>query len=1214
MTSQGHDLPQQSPFVGVRSFDESTRSFFFGRDREARDLLNLLIAQRTVLLHAPSGAGKTSLIQAALVPDLRLRKFEVAPIIRLGLKEAKAGRRLDANRYLNSTLRSLSGPSPSPTPQDDTETDSNFPTRLARLLAERPWITDEAKRREEAPAEHVLIFDQFEEILSADPIDLDAKTAFFEQVGLALRDPGLWALFAMREDYIGALEPYLPLIPNRLSATLRLDLLGREAAGDAIRRPAEKLSVTVDNDVVASLIRDLARIQVMDPLDGQVEWKDGPYVEPLHLQVVCESLWRVRAASDRITADDFQRLADELGEELHGVTAALACYYDTSIRETAEQFRNDGVTERSIRNWFDRALISASGLRLPVLLGIEKDFGLNPDVLKGLADRYLVRPDQRYGGIYYELAHDRLVEPVRKSNAQWRDQHLAVLPRRAERWAESRLDSDLLRGKELEQAESWAKAPVEPLSVLEKDFLKRSLDVRDADRKAARSQQLRATIVWLSVVLFVALILSGFAVAQWHRALRLTALMTMQQGLAYCEQGNVDYGMLYLVRSLEQTPWLATDLRRVIPTQLSCWRSQLHTLQDRVELGKPIWAVAFSPDGRRSITSSNDGKAQLWDAVTGKHVGEHLQHLGSVRAMAFSPDGKTVLTGSDDNTAQLWDGADGRQTGKPLRGHDAPLTVVAFSPDGQKCLTSSSDEKAELWNAITGEPRGGHLRDPGFVAMALSSDGKTVLMGNDNGTARLWDADSGRLICTLSGHERRVKAAVFSIDGKTVMTGADDDTARLWDAVSGRQIGNPLRHQGGVTSVAFGPDGDTIITGSYFGTAQLWDRIAGRPIGPPMRHGGPVWAVAISSDGRSVLTGSEDGAVRLWHVAIPPPSRPPLRYDGRVKSVAFSPDGRTIATGSAEGTACLWDADSGAQILLAGHEKPVKAVAFSSDGKFVVTGSDDGSARLWDAASGRPIGDPLRHQTGITAVALSHDDKFVVTGSYDSPTKGTAQLWDAKSGHPISRPLGHSGPVWAVAFSPDDKSVMTGSGDGTAQLWDVASGLPNGEPLRHRGPVWAVAFSPDGKILVTGSQDRTARLWDTTSRRPFGEALRHRGPVRALAFAPEGQILVTGSDDATARLWDVYSDQPLGPPLVHNKAIHAIACGPRGTWVCTASDDTASRWERPAPLRDKPYKIGVWMRVVTGLELGEWGGIDALDDQDWRRYRDELLRLGGAPP
>ena len=79
-------------------------------------------------------------------------------------------------------------------------------------------------------------------------------------------------------------------------------------------------------------------------------------------------------------------------------------------------------------------------------------------------------------------------------------------------------------------------------------------------------------------------------------------------------------------------------------------------------------SAAFSPDGKRIVTASSDKTARLWDAETGKQIGEPLKgHTASVSSAAFSPDGKRIVTASEDKTARLWDAATGKQIGEPLR-------------------------------------------------------------------------------------------------------------------------------------------------------------------------------------------------------------------------------------------------------------------------------------------------------------------------------------------------------------------------------------------------------------------------------------------------------------------------------------------------------------------------------------------------------------------
>jgi WD40 repeat protein len=1308
------------PFVGPRSFrfDEP----LFGRSHEVSRLLNLLIAERIVLMFSPSGAGKTSLIQAGLIRALRDEDFFDLPIIRVqqpALPEDAGNLRI--NRFIRSTLESLE----SPRPGLDQAPPKHLVSRHKLKPAFRRWASALRSTPRGPRPNLVLIFDQFEDVITTDPADIAAKEEFFDQLGDTLKDPGLWALFAMREEYIAALEPYLNRIPRRLASRFRLDLLNAGSAREAFEGTLQSGGVSVDPGAVTRLVDDLCRVRVQRP-DGTTEKVMGPYVEPVHLQIVGLRLWNRYACDPAFARLEEAHLSGTEGD----VDAALAGYYADKVREIAAA---SGVSERTIREWCERELLTDQGLRGQILRGPKATRGLREPVIRQLIDAFLVRAEERRGSTWYELAHDRLVEPIRKSNIAWLKQNPGPIERRAVLWDESsRPDSLLLRDQELIEAENLPVESKGMMTSLEQEYLDASRSARTraeekqameaararAEEKqvqeAARARQTRWILVGLSSGLIVTIVLVVIAVSQWKRseeqrlkAERLVAFLSLQRGLTYYEEGEVGTGMLCLAQSLRDLPPQDADLKRILRTQLSSWREEIHALQEQLTHRGPVWAVAFSPGGKTVLTGSFDGTARLWDASTGWPIGQPMVHQGIVRAVAYGPGGKAVLTGSEDGTARLWDGNSGMPIGQPMV-HQGAVRSVAFRfPDGKVVLTGSEDGTARLWDASSGKPIGRPLRHQDAIySVAFGPDGKTVLTGSDDKTARLWNAESGNPIGQAMVHKGKIRTVAFGPNGAAVLTGSDDATARLWDARTGQSIGQPMVHQGIVWAIAFSPDSKAVLTGSEDSKARLWDAATGHLLGQPLEHRGPVRAVAFGPDGAAVLTGSFDNTARLWNAASGTPIGAPLKYQGPVWAVAFSPDGKAVLIGSTDNTARLWNANAGqpgGTILQ--HQDVVNAVAFAPDGMAVLTGSDDKTARLWNARTGQPIGQPMEHQGAVRAVAFRPDRKAVLTGSEDGTSRlwdaesgspigvsmvhgngvlavafdpnsqiavtasfdHTARLWNARTGHSVGALMKHDGPVWAVAFSPKGKVVLTGSEDKTARLWDATSGKPVGQPLVHEGPVWAVAFSPpDGKTVLTGSDDHTARLWDPESGKPLGRPLNHRGDVRAVAFGPDGKTVLTGSFDNTARLWDPESGKPLSQPLehrgpvrsvafgrdgkavltgsfdntarlwdattlrdpatgqlisltllylVHRRAVAAVAFSPDGKTVLTGSyDKTARLWKVPLPIEGEVDRIMLWTKVITGMELDEWGSIRFLDDSTWRRYRRELQQLGGLPP
>ena len=458
----------RSPYVGPRPFRSSEQ--FKGRGREASGLVNTLLAGRIVMLHSPSGAGKTSLIQASIVPAFEERDFRICSTsarefsaIRVNLPPPDD--LTIPNRYVFSVVNGMVGHL-----VDESEA---LQMRIPDAFAVFETSCSGSGRV-------LLVIDQLEEVLTLDPCDLEVKAEFFRQLGEALDHDLRWCLLSMREDYVGGLDRFRRYLPGQLRSTFRLELLEESAAAAAIKEPAAAAHVTITDEAV-SLIVDKLRHARADPSQAPVTSVASPYVEPVLLQVVCDGLWRKLSA---VQGRDFQTITADDVTSFGSFNTALSHYYQQVVHEAAQ---GDRGTERKIRSWIDQRLISRAGLRRPTLSTPEVDDPMA--VLRALQDRYLIRDDPRPGGTWWELAHDLLVKPVQQDNRLWRKGHLAAWQVMADNWY--RFDRDrrfLLGPTDLRTATHLSRKS--EVTEVERRFLAASREAVAARGRLAKLQQL----------------------------------------------------------------------------------------------------------------------------------------------------------------------------------------------------------------------------------------------------------------------------------------------------------------------------------------------------------------------------------------------------------------------------------------------------------------------------------------------------------------------------------------------------------------------------------------------------------------------------------------------------------------------------------------------------------------------------------------------------
>jgi WD40 repeat protein/tRNA A-37 threonylcarbamoyl transferase component Bud32 len=526
--------------------------------------------------------------------------------------------------------------------------------------------------------------------------------------------------------------------------------------------------------------------------------------------------------------------------------------------------------------------------------------------------------------------------------------------------------------------------------------------------------------------------------------------------------------------------------------------------------GLEVTRLAFSPDGRRALSSSQDSLVKLWDVETGKAIHTLAGHGSWVWDVVFLPGGQRALSGGEGKGILLWDLASGKST-SPLA-DPAVSSFVTLLPDGHRVLSRGRDRTLRLWDVSTGKELHSFKGFPGDVHKAkLSPDGRLALVPC-NEECWLFDVEARRQL----GHfGRGVWGAAFSPDGRRILYGGRDRVLHLWDIGGRREVGLFEGHRQAIHSVAFSADGRQAVSGADDNTVRHWDVATGKEIHPVEGPTGWCTSVAFSPDGRQLLSGNYDYFGRIWDLTGGKGGRLLQGHTGGIRRGAYSPDGRWALTTSADRTIRRWDVESGQEVgRYVGHADQVAGVAFCGDGSQAVSSSGDRTLHLWDVASGRKLRVLEGHTQWVNGLAVAARANRALSGSHDK----TVRLWNLDTGKELHKLEGHKDIVECVALSPDGRTGLSGGRDHRMILWtELDSARPRAVdfPMWHTAAVWNVAFAPDGRTLASSGFDGRVILWETATTRKLQEWVLP-GSVGSVAFSPDGRHLATGNGNGTA--------------------------------------------------------------------------------------------------
>ncbi|MBP6810259.1 MAG: SUMF1/EgtB/PvdO family nonheme iron enzyme [Saprospiraceae bacterium] len=409
-------------YPGVKPFSADEQALFFGRDRDIADLCDLMRVEKTCVLFGKSGYGKSSILQAGVLPRLAA---ECLPIeVRFG--EYIAGQSLPPLENLRLALDKRALPNPE--------------MAFVKDLPDSLWVHFKKIKRvaqleavPHVPHGYLLVFDQFEEFFS---YPAEQQRAFREQLAELLNDElpenlreaarelpreqrrllatasDIRLLIALRSDRLHELDRMKDYLPTLLHKRYELRALSREQAREAVLGPAKlegdftSPPFSYSDTAIQRILTDLSRSNTTQQATG---------VEAFQLQILCDSI-ESKVAAGLVPDRNGDGLPDVMPEDLPDFSEVFGQYYERRLahlpeaeRDVARRVVEDGLVRLDPATGEGRRL-SVDGDALLQQFGMQ---GLTTALLRALEGTFLLRREPNtLGGFNYELSHDTLLAPI----------------------------------------------------------------------------------------------------------------------------------------------------------------------------------------------------------------------------------------------------------------------------------------------------------------------------------------------------------------------------------------------------------------------------------------------------------------------------------------------------------------------------------------------------------------------------------------------------------------------------------------------------------------------------------------------------------------------------------------------------------------------------------------------------------------------------------